>query len=165
MDVTEIGNKIKKRRTALEMTQKDLAKEMNVSNQLISKWETGESVPSLEYLDALCKALKVDYSYFTSEGESVNTEETPEAVQSAKSKRQHKFKWNWKLFIIIAVSIFSAAFIAGFTVLTIFVFVPLANRKNYFKGIDEATEKYFEQGFYSIGVKTEIDGDVVTDYR
>ena len=38
MDLTQIGNKIKKRRTALDMTQKDLAKEMNVSNQLISKW-------------------------------------------------------------------------------------------------------------------------------
>ena len=162
MDVTEIGNRIKKRRTALEMTQKDLAKEMNVSNQLISKWETGESVPSLEYLDALCKALNVDYSYFTSDGESASD---PTATQPDKPKRQKKFKWNWKLFIIIAVSVFTAAFIAGFTVLTIFVFVPLANRKKYFNEIDIAETKYFEQGFYSINVKTEIDGDIKDDYR
>lgn len=163
MDVTEIGNRIKKRRTALEMTQKDLAKKMNVSNQLISKWETGESIPSLEYLDALCKALKVDYSYFTSDSE--NGEQKPEDDQPTKPKRQSKVKWNWKLFIIIVASILAAAFIAGFTVLTIFVFVPSANRKHYLREIETAYEKYFELGYYSINVKTELDGDVKNDYR
>lgn len=163
MNVTEIGNRIKKRRSALNMTQKDLAKEMNVSNQLISKWETGESVPSLEYLDGLCKALKVDYSYFTSD--SVNGEETPEAVQHAKPKRRRGFKWNRKLFIIITASVLAAAFIAGFTVLTIYVFVPSANRKNYSKEIEAAYEKYFERGYYSINAKSELDGDVKDDYR
>ncbi len=163
MDVTEIGNRIKKRRTALEMTQKDLAKEMNVSNQLISKWETGESIPSLEYLDALCKALKVDYLYFTSDNE--NGEQKPEAVESPVLKRQHKFKWNWKFFIIIAVSIFAAAFIAGFSVLTVYVFVPLTNKKNYLKDIEKAYDNYFGLGYYSINVKTELDGDVKDDYR
>lgn len=163
MDITEMGNRIKKRRTALEMTQKDLAAEMNVSNQLISKWETGESVPSLEYLDALCKALKVDYSYFTSDKGS--EEEVPQATQPAKPKKQRKFKWNWKLFIIIAVSVFAAAFIAGFTVLTIYVFVPLTNRKNYLNDIEKAADAYFEMGYYSIIEKTELDGDVKDDYR
>ena len=63
MDVKAIGEKIKRKRTALGMTQKQLAQLLSVSNQLVSKWENGESVPSLEYLDSLCRALEVGYSY------------------------------------------------------------------------------------------------------
>ena len=163
MNVTEIGNRIKKRRTALDMTQKDLAKEMSVSNQLISKWETSESVPSLEYLDALCKALKVDYSYFTSDSET--EAELPIATKPSKAEKQRKFKWNWKLFIIITASVLAAAFIAGFSVLTVFVFVPMANRTNYINDIEQAYENYFSLGYYSIIEKAELDGDVKNDYR
>lgn len=32
---------------------------MHVSNQLVSKWETGESVPSLEYIQELSDALQI----------------------------------------------------------------------------------------------------------
>ncbi len=158
MNVADIGNRIKKRRTALEMTQKELAGKMNVSSQLISKWETGESIPSLEYLDAMCKVLDVDYSYFTSDGEN-------EKEPTDKTPKQRKLKRNLNLFIIIACSILAAAFIAGFTLLTIFVFVPAANRTRYIDEIEKAYEKYFDLGYYSVNEKSELDGDIKDDYR
>ena len=160
MDVTEIGNKIKTRRTALNMTQKDLAKEMNVSNQLISKWETGESVPSLEYLNSLCKALNADYSYFISDSEN-----EPVSDEAAKPEKQRKFKFNLKLFLIIASSCLAAALIAVFSVLTVYVFIPSANRTKYLDEIEKSIDDYFSLGYYSINVKSELDGDVENDYR
>lgn len=162
MQLSEIGNKIKIRRNALGITQKDLAKIMNVSNQLISKWETGESVPSLEYLDALCKALDVDYSYFIApDGENKSNGE----VKSDEKKKRRKIKWNWKLFALILTLTWVAAFVAGFIVLTIFVFVPSANRTKYINDIEKSGQKYFDLGYYSINAKTELDGDAYSDYR
>ena len=57
MDTENIGRKIKSRRAELGLTQKGLASRMHISSQLISKWETGESLPSLEYLAGLCEVL------------------------------------------------------------------------------------------------------------
>ncbi|MGX6979901.1 helix-turn-helix domain-containing protein [Vagococcus elongatus] len=46
----EIGKIIKENRTAKNMTQEQLAKELFVSRPLISKWENGKSYPDLEQL-------------------------------------------------------------------------------------------------------------------
>lgn len=163
MNVKEIGNRIKLRRTALQMTQKDLANAMSVSNQLISKWETGESVPSLEYLDSLCKALDVDYSYFTSDGDA-GTEHS-EAIPIAKPEKQRKRKFNWKWFALVLSALWVAAFVCGFILLTYYVFVPAASRMRYLEEIEKAYENYFALGYYSINEKSELDGDVKDDYR
>lgn len=46
----EIGEVIKKKRLALEMTQKELGQTLFVSRPLISKWENGKSYPDLDQL-------------------------------------------------------------------------------------------------------------------
>lgn len=161
---------------SLGMTQKQLAQLLSVSNQLVSKWENGESVPSLEYLDSLCRALEVGYSYFTGEDntgsadeEKERTEEgaqterdqlPQEGAQTAKVKR----KFNWRLFLIIAGSVFGALLIAAVTLLSYYVFVPLANKKRYINCIEEAYNKYLGLGYYSVNYKAEVDGDVKRDY-
>lgn len=43
MEIQTIGEYIKKRRIALGLTQKDIADELNISFQAVSKWETGVS--------------------------------------------------------------------------------------------------------------------------
>ena len=62
MKISEIGKNIKTMRQQQNMTQKQLASTMNVSNQLISKWETGEAVPALEYIESLCKIFDCEIS-------------------------------------------------------------------------------------------------------
>lgn len=44
MNTKQIGNYIKKQRTSLNLTQKDLADELHISFQAVSKWETGDSL-------------------------------------------------------------------------------------------------------------------------
>lgn len=37
------------------LTQKAVAKELNVSNKTVSGWETGASVPNIQQVNALCR--------------------------------------------------------------------------------------------------------------
>lgn len=46
------------------LTQIDLAKEINYSDKVISKWERGESLPNIEALETLAKYFDVTTDYF-----------------------------------------------------------------------------------------------------
>ena len=59
-----IGEKIKKKRKELNLTQEYLAKELNISRQAISKWEKEMSEPSMENLVKLSEIFEVDIEYF-----------------------------------------------------------------------------------------------------
>ena len=64
-----IGEKIKKKRKELNLTQEYLAKELNISRQAISKWEKEMSYPSMENLVKLSEIFGVDIEYFKNEKE------------------------------------------------------------------------------------------------
>lgn len=53
----KIGEVISKRRRELEITQKQLAKSLNISFQAVSKWENGTAYPDIEMLPKLAAAL------------------------------------------------------------------------------------------------------------
>ena len=50
-----LGEKLKKLRKARGLSQEQLADQLNVSRQAISKWELGESIPDTENLILLSK--------------------------------------------------------------------------------------------------------------
>jgi len=170
MDVTKIGNKIRERRTQLNMTQKELAQLLNISNQLVSKWETGESLPSLEYLDSLCSALQVDFTFFTKD-DGEPTPATPAEQQPETQDKKRKRKINAQLIGAVCCCLWVALFITGLILLICLVFVPSANKtpsegKNppafntgYIKEMDDSLENYFSRGYYDITRKLQVDGD------
>ena len=49
----DLANRIMQLRTARGLSQLELAEQLNVSRQSVSKWETAQSVPELEKLVAL----------------------------------------------------------------------------------------------------------------
>ena len=55
-----IAEKIKGRRKELDMTQKELAKILCVSNKVVSKWETGTSLPDVVMCKELARVLEID---------------------------------------------------------------------------------------------------------
>lgn len=55
-----ISNAIKKIRKSANLTQKDLAMELNVSQQTIASWETGRTQPSVDFVIKLAKVFNCD---------------------------------------------------------------------------------------------------------
>lgn len=58
MDNLKIGQYIQNLRKAKGMSQRQLADQLNVSFQAVSKWENGESIPDTGILLELCEVLE-----------------------------------------------------------------------------------------------------------
>ena len=56
--------KLKELRAKAKKTQKDLADYLMLSPQSVSKWELGESLPSMEYLPKIAKFLNCEPNDF-----------------------------------------------------------------------------------------------------
>lgn len=55
-----VGMKIKEARKAYGFSQAQLAKKMNVTPQMVSKWETGKSTPKYETLEKIAACFDSD---------------------------------------------------------------------------------------------------------
>ena len=76
----DLGKRIRKLREDAHMSQTELARELQVSRQAVSRWESGSSVPDASIVSDLCRALGVKY-------ESVfGAFESGEAAASADEK-------------------------------------------------------------------------------
>lgn len=60
MDQIKTGELIKRFRTELGLTQKELAERINVSDKAVSKWETGNGCPDVSLLTALAEVFRTD---------------------------------------------------------------------------------------------------------
>ena len=56
------GNTIKFLREKKQITQKQLAEKLNISEKTVSKWETGRGFPDICILEELSKSLDVSVS-------------------------------------------------------------------------------------------------------
>lgn len=59
MDLQKMGSFIASCRKQQNMTQQQLAEKLMVTNQAVSKWETGKGAPDSSIMLALCDALKI----------------------------------------------------------------------------------------------------------
>ena len=55
----ELGNKIKQLRNKASLTQEQLADELGISAQSVSKWETGASMPDITLLPKIAERFGV----------------------------------------------------------------------------------------------------------
>ena len=53
---------LKAARVNAELSQKEAAKALKVSNKTLHSWENGESCPSAKYIDAICDLYKMSYN-------------------------------------------------------------------------------------------------------
>ncbi|WP_028509781.1 helix-turn-helix domain-containing protein [Ruminococcus sp. NK3A76] len=60
MDQTKTGELIKRFRSELGLTQKELAERINVSDKAVSKWERGNGCPDISLLSALADVFGTD---------------------------------------------------------------------------------------------------------
>ena len=67
MDAKKLGKRIRVARVEADLTQTGLAQKMHAKQKSISRYETGDSVPSVETLVKLAKVLKKSTTYFLGE--------------------------------------------------------------------------------------------------
>lgn len=97
-----IGQIILNRRKELNMTQKQLAEKLNVTDRTISRWECGVSLPDVEMLKTVAKVLEVDITYFY---EDVKEKEINYTEEYDYDKIK-KFKINSIIpFVLVGVSV------------------------------------------------------------
>ena len=61
-----ISANLKELREEAELTQSEVAKELNISAQSVSKWERGEALPSIEFLPKLAELYDCEINDFFS---------------------------------------------------------------------------------------------------
>ena len=72
-----LSEKILRLRTARGMSQGDLAEQLEVSRQSVSKWETGQSTPDLDKIIKLADLFGVTTDYLVRERENETTGQVP----------------------------------------------------------------------------------------
>ncbi len=67
----QVARRVRARRTSLKLTQEELAGELGVTHQHVSRIEGGHAVPSLELLVRLSRRLGVSTDYLLTGRETV----------------------------------------------------------------------------------------------
>lgn len=112
-----IGKNLLALRKRSKLTQLELAEKFNYSDKSISKWENGESLPSIEVLYNLCSFYGVTLDALTSE-------ELPPEEKATENKENKDFvfekKYNTKLMItLLSVSAIWVAVSLAYIILKI----------------------------------------------
>ena len=113
MDNQTIGNFIKELRKDKNLTQKDLADKLNITDRAVSKWERGLSCPDISLLDDLSKILEVSVIEILkgrklNKDELINNKELVETMTFTSNNLKNKAKKMTdliSLFIILFISI------------------------------------------------------------
>lgn len=117
MDQGKIGIFISDMRRKQNLTQRQLADKLSISEKTISKWECGKGLPDVSLMLPLCKMLGISVNELLS-GELINEQEYRENAEEnllhiLKEKEESKKK--------LIISFISA--ILGVTVMTVMILV------------------------------------------
>ena len=80
------GEKLQALRKARGWSQEELATQINVSRQALSKWESGASVPDTENVVALSRLFGVSTDYLLLENGETTAQAVPTAAPAAENK-------------------------------------------------------------------------------
>lgn len=106
----EIGKSLKEKRTELNLTQEEVAKEIMVSRQTISNWENGKSYPDIENLVLLSQLYNISLDGLLKN----NIEETKKLQESMEDevRRSTTFS-NLIIFSVLAMAVLITGLIGG----------------------------------------------------
>lgn len=98
----EIKDVITNNRKKVNMTQDELARSLNVSNKVISNWETGRSYPDVLIIPELAKVLQIDVKEFFTEEISKSSVENKELVDITAINNFRKYMYIANLLAVFA---------------------------------------------------------------
>lgn len=115
MDQQKIGKFIASCRKEKQLTQQEVADELQITDKAVSKWETGRCLPDISFLEPLAKILDVDIVELikgehisSKEKESVN--EVVEKVVDSTTNRNHQKRKklnNWLTGGLVCYAVFA----------------------------------------------------------
>ena len=95
MDNEKFGNFVKELRKEKNLTQKELAKRINITDKAVSKWERGLSFPDITMLNILSKELDVTVEELLN-GEKIKENKKAEKIDVEKAIKEALEKANGK---------------------------------------------------------------------
>ena len=117
-----IGERLTELRKSRGLSQEELAAQLTLTRQTISKWELGQSSPDIEYVIALCDLFGVSADYLL-KGEASEKQAAPEQEvhsQSAGLPPRAEREKNWMIFGLgMAVSSLAFLVIVYFLIMSI----------------------------------------------
>jgi transcriptional regulator with XRE-family HTH domain len=108
MDNAKTGALIARIRMEKNLTQKELADRIGVTNATISKWETGKGFPDISLLEPLANSLDISITEIIV-GEKSAAENDPDVlirdlVDASVKEQQRKTRlYNWVIAITVAI--------------------------------------------------------------
>ncbi|MBO4838083.1 MAG: helix-turn-helix domain-containing protein [Lachnospiraceae bacterium] len=117
-----IGERLTELRKSRGLSQEELAEQLTLTRQTISKWELGQSSPDIEYVIALCDLFGVSTDYLL-KGEEPEAKAAPKEEHSQpvpKGPRSAEREKNWMIFGLgMAVSSLAFLVIAFFVIMSV----------------------------------------------
>lgn len=97
------------------LTQMDLAEQLNVSRQAISRWEVGAAVPSTDNLKVLSDLYGVSVDYLLDDGTTVSDEciVVDQSQPEEQTEIRKGTKYRWIVICIASVLILAAIILFG----------------------------------------------------
>ena len=141
MDPKKTGAIISDARRKLNMTQKDLADKLYVSDKAVSKWERGLCFPDISVLIPLIENLNISL-YDLLRGEKMNKKEVEETLKNTINFSNNELKRNKKKYTIISLIII---FIIVLTGIVTFI---INNKNNDISGIVDK-DTIYDISYYS----------------
>ena len=138
MDQVKIGKFIADLRKEKEMTQKELAETIGVSDKTISKWECGNGMPEMSMLMPLCQALQINVNELLSgerlSADSYSRKAEENIINLMQENEEHKK--HSKKNIVNAVLIIILSLIAVLAVVVMSFFMSFGhNWGEYFSDV------------------------------
>lgn len=92
MEINEIiGKNLADLRKQNNLTQREVAVKLDFSDKSVSKWESGESVPSVDVLVKLAELYKVKLDYFVTETHTEEQKVEPEIKEPEKAVSRYRY--------------------------------------------------------------------------
>ena len=133
MNTEKIGLFIKELRNEKKLTQKELAEELSITVQAVSKWERGKGLPDISYLEDLSKIFEVSILEIL-KGERSNEIQKEDILYSVEYGKETAKE---KIFQVINNVI-------KVTVILTSVFLLIGNIINFYYGSKEYKNRYEE---------------------
>ena len=115
MDQLAIGKFIALKRKEKNLTQEQLAEQLNISNKTVSKWETGKCMPDYSVIKNLCEVLEITISELMDgeeEKESIRSydeEQTLELLRRVQELERQKNTLYGMLLIVMGIAMLAIA--------------------------------------------------------